>query len=279
MHEKERRLAEIEAAGYTIIPDFLDAETVARVRTELASSLGSFKGRNNFEGRLTERVYAFATRGSTLTGIALDPRMLELCDDVLKPGYLLSGSQGINIHPGETPQPFHTDDSFYPIPRPRRMVSIGIMIAIDAFTAMNGATELIPGSHLWSDDEVNGLYQLGGNSDNEGPSADAMMMHRAHTTILPAGGAMVFAGTLVHRGGANRSSQPRLAITNQYCEPWARTQENLYLSVPPEIVRGLPLRMQELLGYSICPPFMGHVMGRHPMKTLEPDYISPVTGT
>ncbi|MEQ1890885.1 MAG: phytanoyl-CoA dioxygenase family protein [Alphaproteobacteria bacterium] len=276
MHDKEQRLTEIETVGYSIVPDFLDAETVAGARAELASALGSFKGRNNFEGRLTERVYACATRGPILMRIAMDPRMLELCDDVLKPGYLLSGSQGINIHPGETPQPFHADDSFYPLPRPRPMVSIGIMIAIDAFTSVNGSTEVIPGSHLWSDEEVNGIYPLGGNNP-EGPSREPKMVHQAKTLILPAGGAMVFAGTLVHRGGANRSSQPRLAITNQYCEPWARTQENLYLSVPTELVRGLPVRMQELLGYSICPPFMGHVMGRHPLKTLEPDYISPVT--
>jgi ectoine hydroxylase-related dioxygenase (phytanoyl-CoA dioxygenase family) len=275
MHDKERRLADIRAAGYTIIPDFLDAETVAGARAEIASCLGSFMGRNNFEGERTERVYACAARGPNLTRIALDSRMLEICDSVLKPGYLLSGSQGINMHPGETVQPFHADDAFYPLPRPRSMVSIGIIIAIDAFTSTNGGTEVIPGSHLWSDNEVNEICQPGGM---EGLSAGVKTRHRTITTILPSGGAMVFAGTLIHRGGANRSSQPRLAITNQYCEPWARTQENLYLSVPPEIVRGLPPRMQELLGYSICPPFMGHVIGRHPMKTLDPDYISPITG-
>ena len=94
--------------------------------------------------------------------------------------------------------------------------------------------------------------------------------------LLPAGGAIVFAGTLIHRGGANRSTAPRLAITNQYCEPWARTQENFYLSVPPAVVRGLPPRVQALLGYEIYPPFMGHVMGRHPQKTLAADYVQPL---
>ena len=32
--------------------------------------------------------------------------------------------------------------------------------------------------------------------------------------------------------------------------------------------RELPTRLQELIGYSIHPPFMGHVDGRHPEKTL-----------
>ena len=38
-----------------------------------------------------------------------------------------------------------------------------------------------------------------------------------------------------------------------------------------EIVRQLPVRLQELLGYNIRPPFMGYVDGRHPRKVLERD--------
>jgi hypothetical protein len=30
----------------------------------------------------------------------------------------------------------------------------------------------------------------------------------------------------------------------------------------------LPPRLQELLGYNICPPFIGYVDGRHPRKLL-----------
>lgn len=274
MDEKARRLAEIEAAGYTIIADFLSPQTVAAVRASISSNLGTHMGRNNFEGGLTERVYACAARSPLLASIAEDPRILELCDSLFRPGYLLSGSQAINILPGETPQPFHTDDSFYPMARPRRMFSLAIMIAIDAFTDQNGATEVIPGSHLWSDDEVNRICPRGGIT--QGLSPETWMTHPVQKTLMPAGAAMVFAGTLLHRGGANHSSQPRLALTNQYCEPWARTQENFYLSVPREVARGLSPRLQELLGYSICPPFLGHVMGRHPLKTLEPDYVSPI---
>ena len=48
---------------------------------------------------------------------------------------------------------------------------------------------------------------------------------------MPAGSVVVFLGTLWHRGGANRSDRSRLAITPQYCEPWARQQEQMVLSV------------------------------------------------
>ena len=37
---------------------------------------------------------------------------------------------------------------------------------------------------------------------------------------------------------------------------------------PPEAARMSP-RVQALLGYSIHPPFMGHVRGLHPRRLLE----------
>ena len=91
---------------------------------------------------------------------------------------------------------------------------------------------------------------------------------------MPAGACVVFLGTLLHRGGANRSAAPRLAFSNQYCEPWARTQENFYLGVPPERVARMSARLQVLLGYEVMPPFMGHVTASHPSKVLQPGYVN-----
>jgi ectoine hydroxylase-related dioxygenase (phytanoyl-CoA dioxygenase family) len=94
-------------------------------------------------------------------------------------------------------------------------------------------------------------------------------------TVMPAGACIVFLGTLLHRGGANRSGAPRLAFSNQYCEPWGRTQENFFLGVPPEMARRMSPRVQSLLGYSIWPPFMGQVTASHPIKSLAEDWVAP----
>ena len=94
---------------------------------------------------------------------------------------------------------------------------------------------------------------------------------------MPAGSVVVFAGTLWHRGGANRSDRPRLAITPQYCEPWARQQEQQILSVGRRAAQ-YSERIQSLLGYSIHPPFMGHVNGLHPLRLLDPRYDSTDAG-
>ena len=48
------------------------------------------------------------------------------------------------------------------------------------------------------------------------------------------------------------------------------TVVTMLLAVPPEVVAAYPPRVQQLLGYNIHPPFMGHVNGMHPLKALTP---------
>ena len=93
---------------------------------------------------------------------------------------------------------------------------------------------------------------------------------------MPPGAIAVFPGTLVHGAGANRSKAPRLAYTNQYCEPWVRTQENFFLSIPRERVAAMSPALQSLLGYSVTPPFLGMVTASHPAKSLAEDWVAPV---
>lgn len=268
----DAHLARLAQHGYTIIENFLAAPDLAAVRAALAPHLDRHTGRNNFEGERTERVYTLVARGAIFEAIAEDARVLALLDRLLQPGYLLTASQAIRILPGETPQPIHADDVFYRVPRPRAAISISTIVAVDAFTAENGGTEIIAGSHAWNDDEIAGIYD---GVDAEAP-ARRDLERQLRPVEMPAGSCLVFAGTLLHRGGANRSTAPRLAFSNQYCEPWARTQENFFLGVPAERARAMSPRLQSLLGYSIWPPFMGHVTAGHPLKALQPGWRAPV---
>jgi ectoine hydroxylase-related dioxygenase (phytanoyl-CoA dioxygenase family) len=80
---------------------------------------------------------------------------------------------------------------------------------------------------------------------------------------------LFIAGSLYHGGGANRSDRPRLGVLLEYAAGWLRQQENHVLAVPQDVVRTLPERLQELLGYNIHPPFVGYVDGRHPRRVLQ----------
>jgi ectoine hydroxylase-related dioxygenase (phytanoyl-CoA dioxygenase family) len=266
----------IDEVGYTIIEDFVSPDDLAEVRRVLGFYLGSHRGRNDFEGERTERVYTLIARGRVFWRLALDARILALCERLLLPNFLLTASQAIQIHPGESPQAFHSDDAFYHLPRPRAMVSLSTIVAVDAFTAENGGTEVIAGSNRWGDDDLAGTFDVAGDRDPEFARGEAARALRADAVTMPAGGCVVFTGMLLHRGGANNSDRPRCAFSHQYCQPWARQQENFTLSVPAEVAREMPRRLQELLGYSIHPPFIGQLTASHPAKALAPDYCNRV---
>jgi ectoine hydroxylase-related dioxygenase (phytanoyl-CoA dioxygenase family) len=271
----EAHVQRMSAVGYSVIEDFLSPERIAAVREGLAPYLKTHEGRNNFEGFKTERVYTLVARGRVFEDIVEDARVMAICDRFLQQPYLLTASQAICIYPGETPQPIHADDLFYRVPRPRPAISVSTVVAVDAFTALNGGTEIIPGSHTWPDAQIAGIYEGATPADADAPTR-ADLERQLQPMEVPAGACLVFLGTLLHRGGANRSAAPRLAFSNQYCEPWARTQENFYLGVPVEQARAMTPRVQSLLGYSIWPPFMGQVTASHPLKALAPDWVAPV---
>jgi ectoine hydroxylase-related dioxygenase (phytanoyl-CoA dioxygenase family) len=272
-----RAVAAIREAGFVVLPDVIARADIDEMRRALAPDLAAeLYGRNDFEGHRTQRVYSLVARAPLFAALVEHPTMLALCGAFLQPNYLLTASQAINILPGETAQPFHTDDSFYRIARPRDAVSLSFIFALDPFTLQNGATQVVPGSHRWADAEVDRL--LADVDFATVPSADrtprpkgALPWFRGDVldVEMPAGAAIAFLGTLVHRGGENRTERPRLALSNQYCQPWARQQENYCLSIPRERARAMSARVQELLGYSVHPPFMGHANGLHPRRMLE----------
>ena len=265
-------LRDYEEHGYVVLEAILSADELTEIREALDRILASSPtGRNEFEGLQTQRIYTLVARGKVFERLVEHPAVIALVERKLLAGYLLTASQAIVLAPGETPQPVHTDDSFYVIPRPRPEISVSTMWAIDDFTEENGATEVIPGSHQWGDDQLIDNYY--GDDSLQLPKEYAPLLE---PLVMLAGSCAVFAGTLLHRGGGNRSKRVRTALSNQYCEPWARQQENFFLSIPRDQVAQMTETLQEMLGYSIHPPFMGQVTARHPKKVLDPDFDNPL---
>jgi ectoine hydroxylase-related dioxygenase (phytanoyl-CoA dioxygenase family) len=257
----------LHADGYAIVPSLLPAAQCAAIRAALAPWLDTGPvGRNDFEGYRSRRVYALLAKSPVFAELVAHPLVLEVCEAMLGPNVLLSACLAIETHPGETVQPLHFDDSFYRVPRPRPAYGVSAFWAIDAFGADNGPTEIIPGSHRWGDEPPPGA--IGEQTFVAGAAVASQDAPGLEPVLMPAGSLMLVLGTLWHRGGANRSTAPRLLITPQYCVAWGRPMESMLLAVPPETVAGYPLRVQQLLGYDIHPPFMGHVNGMHPRRTL-----------
>lgn len=247
----DQLMQQVSETGYVIIPQLVSKERIAEIKGAVEPLL-QHDGRTEFEGFKTRRIYSVFEKTLALNPLVEHPLILALLDQVLADNFLLSQLQAINVMPGEIQQPLHHDDGFYPLARPRAPISAATIWALDDFTPENGATRIIPNSHSWGD-------------ENPGDGSE----HHLIPASMPAGSVIFFLGTLWHGAGPNNSSLPRMAATAQYCEPWARQQENYSLAISRERAKMCSAEIQGMLGYSMLFPFIGFVNGRDPKRLLQ----------
>ncbi len=223
-----------EADGFVVF--VMTTDQINAVHGALEPHFGrARRGRNDFEGFSTHREYALMGKGEIFPELATHPLALAFAEATVGASCLLSAFLAIQLYPGETVQPWHADDGHCHSPRPRA-AAMSAFWTIDETTSENGATEIIPGSHRWRDTEADRRLRSG--------EAQAIQVP------LPPGSLMIALGTLVHRGGANRSESTRLILTPQYCPGWVRPLESMLLSVPREAAQAMSERARELCGYS-----------------------------
>ncbi|HEX2850634.1 MAG TPA: phytanoyl-CoA dioxygenase family protein [Acidimicrobiales bacterium] len=239
--------------GYTIIEDAFDPAFADDIRADLdrlERDLAVTPAQNVFEGTSTVRIYNLLVHGPLYEAIPVARNVLPVVEGVLDRGCLISSLSSIVICPGETAQPIHADDQLIPIPKPHPPTVCNTMWAITDFTEENGATRLIPGSHLR---DSNPSF----TSEYDTVAAE-----------MRKGSVLVWHGSLWHGGGANRSGDRRYGIAMNYCAGYIRQQENQQLGVPPELVRRFEPRLQELVGYGIYNGLIGHIDKQSPLQLL-----------
>jgi ectoine hydroxylase-related dioxygenase (phytanoyl-CoA dioxygenase family) len=243
----------IQRDGYTIVehavePELVDALADDLYRLEVEHEI---KPANNpFEGDKTVRIYNLLVYGKLYERIPVHANVLPIVEGVLDPGCLVSSLSSISICAGEIAQPIHADDQLIPIPKPHVPVVCNTMWALTDFTEENGATRIIPRSHL-SD-----------HSPEFGRPYDSL------AAAMPRGSVLVWHGSLWHGGGANRTAERRVGIAMNYCAGFIRQQENQQLGIPREIAAGFSPRLRELVGYGIYNGLLGHINKANPVALL-----------
>lgn len=257
-------LARIERDGYTIVEGVLSTDQAAAVAAEierLEEKLGITTASNFFEGLKTKRIYNLLAHGAIFEGIAEHAQVLPVVERVLDKGCLVSSLSSIAILPGEGPQPVHADDQLIPLPKPHVPLVCNTMWAITDFTADNGATRLLPGTHR---------------------EATSPELGREYETIpaeMKAGSVLVYHGSLWHGGGPNRTEARRVGVAMNYCAGWVRQQENQQLGVPLEVARGFSPRLRKLCGYGLYRGVIGHIDRCSPVDLLDGTGPRPVVGS
>jgi ectoine hydroxylase-related dioxygenase (phytanoyl-CoA dioxygenase family) len=256
-------LERLERDGYTILEGVLDGPTcdaLAAALERLEHELHAVPASNIFEGLNTVRIYNLLARGALFEQLAVHPRVLPIVEAVLDRGCLVSSVSSIAIGPGEAPQPVHADDQLIPLPRPHVAIVCNTMWAITEFTAENGATRLVPGSHRASE------------------APDPFAEHTTIPAAMPRGSVLIYHGSLWHGGGANLSDQRRVGLALNYCAGWVRQQENQQLGIPLEVARGFSPRLRKLAGFGLYRRVIGHIDRCSPEDLLDGTGPRPIVG-
>ncbi|WP_213878922.1 phytanoyl-CoA dioxygenase family protein [Pseudomonas sp. dw_358] len=249
----------IERDGGVIIADFMTGTAFEELKQQIDAALdtSSFGHENFFVGTSTRRASRLFARCSRMVDVVLHPLYLGAAGKILQkpvsvwfgqerttvtPQIQIGMTQAIQIHPGQGKQPLHRDDTSFLWRHPQygREARLQIMLAVTEFSEATGATKVIPGSHKWDDERC----------PQPEEAADALMAP---------GSAMLFIGSTYHGGGTNTSDQPRTGLTMAIDLGCVRQEENQYLSVPFDTLKGLPEQVQRLLGWDAGENFMGWV--------------------
>jgi ectoine hydroxylase-related dioxygenase (phytanoyl-CoA dioxygenase family) len=216
---------------------------VDRVVTELRPHFDreGHRFQNEFNGYTTLRLGGILALSPSSVELIAHALVLAFADHVLKPNcesYRIGSCTGIEILPGEADQKLHRDDDLYPLRIAGVEYQISAMWALDDFTVSNGATRVVPGSH--------DLRPIAGVPTGEIEQA-----------TMPKGSVLLYTGSLIHGGGANRSDDPRCGLINTYSLGWLRQEENQYLTIPREVADGFPESVRRLIGYQSHGPGLG----------------------
>jgi ectoine hydroxylase-related dioxygenase (phytanoyl-CoA dioxygenase family) len=131
---------------------------------------------------------------------------------------------------------------------------VTLVWAITDFTADNGATVFVPGSHM------SGLQP-----DYRHDFSDAVPAE------MPAGSIVLWDGRTWHATGANRTqNQYRVGVTNNMVAPMIRPLVNYPYSLRAEVVERLDERQKQLLGFTTWTAYGNEGV---PMQDLE--YFKP----
>ena len=194
----------LDREGYAPLPGVLSAGQLTAIQARLAELLaaeGDQAGVEVHQEAGADRLADLINKGPMFDACFTDPRVLACIAYVLG-DFKLSSLNFRAALPGHGHQPLHADFGG-PVPARAYQVCNSIWL-LDDFTADNGATRVVPGSHRFGRPAREAL------SDPAAPHPDEVQL------IAPAGTVVVFNSHLWHGGTLNRTGRPRRALHSYF---------------------------------------------------------------
>ena len=264
--ESRAIVAAVQQDGAVILDDVLSDGFIAALREETDPYMEhTSNGEDHFAGHHTTRTGGLLVRSEKCRELIEHDTILNPCNEFLAPyceRVQLHLTQIIRIRPGETAQTIHRDRWAWGKHLSHLEPQFNTIWAITDFTSENGATQVVPGSTQWPDDQEIKPEQI-------------------TQAEMKAGSVLVYSGSVFHGGGSNTSDQDRIGINITYALGWLRQEENQYLSCPPELAKDLSPTLQGLAGYAMGQYALGYFTppgapGEGP-EVVPPQYALGIT--
>ena len=193
--------------GFIVVQDFL-TQDIVKIAKNVIASLHSEEVENNSAYKYAEnvdRVWNLVNKHILFSDFITNPLITTLMNEIFDRDtrhqkFFLSSFQATLVRPGAKAQALHIDTPV-PNPLPPWEIKANTIWLLDEFTEINGATEIIPGSHKYGRRPVDSNLE-----DHAG-----LLKIKA-----PAGSLVVTSGYLWHRGGANISQGVRTALLGSF---------------------------------------------------------------
>ncbi len=264
--ESSAIVAAVQQDGAVILDDVLSKGFITALREETDPYMEhTSNGEDHFAGYKTTRTGGLLVRSAKCRELIEHESILAPCNEFLAPyceRVQLHLTQIIRIRPGETAQTMHRDRWAWGKHLSHLEPQFNTIWAITDFTSENGATQVVPGSTQWPDDQE-------------------IQPEQITQAEMKAGSVLVYSGSVFHGGGANTSDQDRIGINITYALGWLRQEENQYLSCPPELAKDLSPTLQGLAGYAMGQYALGYFTppgapGEGP-EVVPPQYALGIT--
>jgi len=200
--------------GYVILQQFLSDEELHQIKNKI-EFLSEFESSNkiaHFYGESLQRIWNLLNKDLLFHELLLSEQVDLWMNRIFAretnhQKYFLSSFQANILMPGAREQILHIDTPF-PEPIPPYPIKANTIWLLDDFTEINGATEIIPGSHI--------------SSKRPPRSPSEYELKKIEKVIAPKGSVLITSGNLWHRSGNNKSSNNRTVLLGSFAASYIR---------------------------------------------------------
>ncbi|MFC4595672.1 phytanoyl-CoA dioxygenase family protein [Sphingobium tyrosinilyticum] len=238
LHDDAKR--QLQEEGWCVFPALLDAQQVRRVNEALDRIVEEMRRRGaSTHSPLLDpnganvRVYNLPDWDPVFVELLRHPACMEIAQEVLGEGFIVSNFTGNIAHPGSQPMRIHSDQALS-VPGPwLEPWALNLIWCLDDVYDANGATRFVPGSHKYT-------------CFSEVPEDIA---ERTVAFEAPAGSLIAMEGRVWHTSGSNRTEGARRAMLfGYYVRDFVRQQVNWDVCLSPATQDSLDDEARALLG-------------------------------